>query len=542
MGPRSARFLALLRGILLAMVAVLMLTAAGNPGPPSSGTLHSGMEGTKAALVRIELRAAAEIAHIDHTTGEVDISRGRSTVPLGSATGVLTSADGIVATTWDNLAIDESAVAVYAANELFAEEIGVQVVGNGGDPARRGSTPDPYWRPHLQHCYDQVTHCVLFRVPQYHVRTYTSEPGGAMAELLNSPSDPGDVALLRIGGGGGAPTATLAAPGTTPGPDPVVLGFTERPSPEAGPAEIPATVDASTGSISAEEDLAAPLDAGVSGGPVLDRASGEVLGLTGPLQEDGSASLVSADAVRAAMTEADVEPAPSKFDAVFRRGVDHLAAGNQGGAAESSLEEALTYYDSALAAAHLDRARGSSESRPSADAAATGTGTGGPSLGALLPVVVGAVLLLGVVGAVLLRRRRASTNVSASGALHAPEAGSRSASHAVSRPGRSGADDKASRSTIAARADRGRPDSGTAASAERPRSAQRTSRPTAGPVDAGTPPATYRNRSRADDETRAAGALAPRAADGPPPAFCSQCGRPVRPGARFCSGCGQPVG
>ena len=261
---------------ILGIVAALAATAA-TSSPPAED-LRSGEEGSKAALVRIELSAVAEIAHIDHSTGEVQIARGRSTVPLGTGTGVLTSADGVVATTWDNLDVDQDAVAVYAANELFTKVIGVPVVGNDGDPARRGTTPDAHWGPHLQHCYQQVTHCILFVAPQYRVLTYTAEPGGSRAELLNAPSAPTDVALLRITGGGGAPTARLAATEADPASDHVLVGFAGPPGKEQPPRVLPVTADGATKQITAKEDLAGPLREGLSGGPVLDRASGDVVG------------------------------------------------------------------------------------------------------------------------------------------------------------------------------------------------------------------------------------------------------------------------
>ena len=392
--------------VLCGMAVLASVTAAGSPRPDAGTTLSSGMEGTKAALVRIELSAVAEIAHIDHSTGEVDIKRGRTTVPLGSGTGVLVSADGIVATTWENLDVDPDDVAVYAANELFTEVIGVPIVDNDGDPARRGRTPDPYWAPHLQHCYDQVTHCVHFRVPQYHVRTYTAEPGGVMAELLNTPSAADDVALLRISGGGGAPTATVAGEGTEPPADAVWFGFTRRPDPTAGPAEVPVTVDGATGRMGPVDDLASRAEAGLSGGPVVDQATGEVLGLAGTTRDDGSATFVGAQDLTAALQEAGVETTPSKFDVVFRRGIDHLSAGQPGGAAQSSLEEALTYYDSALATSHLRQARDLASQDPGASAeqataAGPQDGTGGIRSGVWVAIILALVLVAGLVIALL---------------------------------------------------------------------------------------------------------------------------------------------
>lgn len=534
------------------ILAVMTLTAASSPGPSPPATLRSGMEGGKAALVRIELHVVAEIAHIDHTSGEVEISRGRSTVPLGASTGVLISADGIVATTWENLAVDEAAVAVHAANELFANVIGVPVVGNDGEPARRGSTPDRYWAPHLQHCYDQVSHCVLFRVPQYHVRTYTSEPGGVTAELLNAPSGPHNVALLRISGGGAAPTAALAAPDTMPGADTVLLGFTERPAPEAGPAAIPVTADVPAGRVTSPEDLAAPLNAGVSGGPVIDPATGQVLGLTGPRQPDGSATFVPATAIHAAMTDAGVEASPSKFDAVFRRGIDHLSAGNPGGSAESALEEALTYYDSALAKSHLDQARALRSGQASGDpaTAAQDAGSDGSLPAPVLPILAGMILLAGIIGAIALRRHRAAAvapahhGTSPAGTTRPPPVHAPAAS-VTSPKDRTGTGGERPAQTAAARTDKDPPGRGRADADLTKAAGHQSPAPRQFPVPATPAPSAPDINPSAnpgpDAETRAAGPLAPRAA-GQTVAFCSQCGRPVLPGARFCTGCGHPVG
>ena len=551
---------------LFGIVAAMSLTAAGSPAPsPSpSETLHGGVEGAKAALVRIELRAVTEIAHIDHSTGEVEISRGRSTVPLGSATGVVVSADGIVATTWENLAIDDGAVAVYAANELFTKVIGAPVVGNDGNPARRGITLDHHWGPHLQHCYDQVSHCVLFRVPQYDVRTYTSEPGGVMAELLNTPSKPNDVALLRISGGGAAPTATLDAPDAAAGADAALFGFTERPAITAGPAEIPVTVDASAARISSLQALSGPLDAGLTGGPVLDRTTGRILGLAGPRQPDGAAALVPAAAIQAAMAEAGLKASPSKFDAVFRRGIDHLASGNPGGSAESELEESLTYYDSALATSRLGQAKAMRTAKATESPAKADAKVENALPAAVVPLLAGGLVLAGVVGAFAYRRRAASAAAPADGAAQAKGISRPQPTPARAGPGISAkpsvAGDKGTARTPAAingkQIDRQEPVHGGTGSAltgsARTEAAQHQSPSSRTPPAPGqqaplapdTNPKANANEHPGPygDETQTAGPMAPPLARGMSTAFCSQCGRTVRPGARFCVGCGRPVG
>ncbi len=548
--------------IFAAMTLTMTLTGAIAPVPSPSDTLNSGTEGTKAALVRIELRAVAEIAHVDHTTGEVEIKSGQSTVPLGSATGVLTSADGIVATTWENLDVDEDAVAVYAGNELFAQEMGVSILGNDGDPARRGYTPDPYWAPHLQHCYDQVTHCILFHVPEYHVRTYTAESGGVNAELLNAPSDPRDVALLRISGGGGAPTAQLAAPDAASGADTAILGFTGRPTTEAGPVEIPSSVDTAADRIESTDELTPPLDAGVSGGPVVDRTTGQVLGLAGPLEEDGSATFVPASEIQTAMEKEKVDASSSKFDAVFRRGIDHLSAGNPSGS-ESALEEALTYYDSALAIRHRDEARAlAGEQANSAPAGGTAdTGPQGSLPVAFLPILTGILLLAGIIVAIVMRRRGRSgsgptggTSASAAGDRRA-SAPAVAASSVIQDPKdqSSGNEEMPARSTAPGME---REQTGGRAPRSHERSESTTwtrsaeyhvpgePHSTASTAEAPSAPETNVQATPESNGNgaHAAGHVPPRAAGGFIPTFCTQCGRSLSQGARFCAYCGHPVG
>ncbi|MBD1543541.1 hypothetical protein G9E11_15105 [Arthrobacter sp. IA7] len=539
--------------VLLAFVVAAGVTGASSPAPSPTATLQSGMEGSKAALVRIELVAVAEIAHIDASTGVAMISQGRSVVPLKSATGILLSADGVVATTWESLTVDEDAVAVYSANELFANVIHVPIVGNNGNPAIRGSTPDPHWGPHLQHCYKKVSHCILFRVPQYHVHTYTSKPGDVIAELLNKPSKPDDVALIRISGGGAAPTAALAttAAANIGG---VLLGFTKRPLAAVSPAEFPATVDTAGNRIRFATDLAGSLRDGVAGGPVVDRATGQVLGLAGSRQPDGKATLVPAAAIKAALAKAGIQVSPSRFDAVFRRGIDHLAAGNQGGSAESALQESLTYFDSALARNRLAEARAQGATRaPASQAQTAEDAASAASLpGPLLAVLAGAVILAVIGVSVVLMRRRAAF-ATAPGAGGSPPVASGSGAPAP-KPLRAGPlAPSHSRASVERteltkvgdtdeRAGPGKYHSGRTDAGEHFRPPQS---PAA--MHFATPPASGSGHNANDGArpgaggTRYAGPLAPRAVS-EVSAFCFRCGRQLQPEWQFCVGCGQRIG
>jgi hypothetical protein len=517
--------------ILAAIISASALTASSSATPPPSPTpppvSRSAVEGAKAALVRIELFARSEIAHVDASSGVAEIRRGTSTVPLGSATGVLISADGIVATTWENLAVDDNVVAVQSANDLFLNVIRVPIVGNDNNPQRRGTTPDQYWARHLVHCYDLVEHCVLFKVPQYRIKTYTSKAGSVVAELLNTPSGPEGVALLRITGGGGAPTATLAPAGAPVGAENRMLGFAGEPTIQQGPAVLPVSVDAPASRIVPGQDQNIPtlLDAGISGGPVIDAVTGQIVGLTGPRQPDGTLTLTPAASIQAALAAASLEASPSKFDVVFRSGVDHLDSGNQGGSAVSAFEESLTYYDSALAASLLKEARElgnqTAATQPAADDAAA-TGNGLPAW-VLLAALAGIFVLVVILTAIASRRRQRAF------AFHSHNSGQHSKPRQASGTGITSSSTPFKRPV-------------ESHGGSREETGERREGPSGPPADHGGPPG-------ADaDETRAAGPLALRAAERPgknsgqSKEFCSRCGEAVRPDARFCIFCGQPVG
>ena len=348
-------------GLVAALLALVGGSTAGAQpapmpsAPPPSPIAAGGVEGTKAALVRVEASAIVEIVHVNHSTGDVVLSRGRYTVPIGAGTGVLLSSDGVIATAGQIVSVDENKVAIYAANQLFANELKAQLVGNSGDPALAANATDPELDEHLHHCYQQVQHCVLFIVPQYQVFPYTSPESSARAELVNQPAGPADTALLRIAGGGGTPTALLKDPNTPPATATSLMGFAEKPKPDQPAATVPVSVDAASGHLG-PADLNAQLLGGLSGGPVVDDASGNVLGLA-TVGADGSPGLIPATALREALSGAGVQPSGSPFDALFRRGVDHLVHGGMGGSATSAFSESLEYYNSALAAQYLQRAQ-----------------------------------------------------------------------------------------------------------------------------------------------------------------------------------------
>jgi hypothetical protein len=476
------------------------------PEPTAEQELVTGVEGSKAALVRIEVSVTAEIAHFNHDTGDIFVVRGRYDIPIRSATGVFVSADGVIATAGRTLTVSEDQVVVPAANRLFAEQIGVGLVGNDGDPARPAHAVDPHWDHHLQDCYGHIEHCVLFFVTHYKVFPHTQSPVSTPADAL--PQSTPDVGLLRISGGGGTPTAVLAPPDQALPEQGLLTGFLAAPAPDAPATELAVRIDPAAGTLASDGDFG-PADAGLAGGPVLAPDTGEVVGLaTNP---DGVQRLVPVAALHQALTAAGVQPNSSPFDAVFRRGVDHLSSGQSGGSAASAFEESLAYYPSALAAQHLGQAQASAEDEGAAGGGvAEGDGEGGTSGGWLLWFVVGLVVLFLLAVALVLRRRRSATR------RRGTEAG-------IPAP---------SREPV--------PLAATTA-APRPEPATGPPPPTPAPMR-GTPehaPSSGRDRTRLRESPAMVKDPVPRARQGS--AFCSDCGARLRDGARFCASCGSPA-
>jgi hypothetical protein len=497
--------------VLLALTVLAMPSPAGAADDPSGGTTPvpvSGVEGAKAALVRIEVSAVAEIAHIDHTTGEVNVARGRYEVPIRSGTGVFTSADGVIATTGTTLTVTDGDVVVYAANRLFTEVMQTALTGNDGDLSRRAQAVEEYWAPHLQHCYEQVEHCVLFYVPQYEVFPYTEEPSSTPADLLRPPAGAADVGLLQISGGGGTPTAELMpADGVAPAEE-MVTGFTAPPGVDVDPSELAVTVDAATGALASTGDAVGLLASGVDGGPVLDPDTGQVAGLATVV--DGAPTVVPVTRLHEVLAEAGVSPTASEFDVVFRRGIDHLGSERGGSSATSAFQEALTYYRSGLAAQYLQQAADTPADPAAAPAAGESDDGGLGGVGTWVTVAVVALLVL-LAAVVLARRRRGGT-----GGQHLAPSGD-------GPPAR----DPAPATTVAAAPESTR--SGAAVPDPVPVPARETRPP-------GAVPAHERTRLR---QTPAL-ATDHRPA-GQRPTFCSDCGTPLRDGARFCGACGSPV-
>jgi hypothetical protein len=338
--------------VLLTFVA-LMPAAQASPADDEPATVDTEMVGTQAALVRINVIADVTIAHVNHSTGDVVIHQATYEVPQAEATGVLVTGDGVVATLYRLLREDLDTVTVPAANRLFVEQIGAQLV-DGNDTTDPTHATDPAIDEHLQHCYRRVEHCIVVPHERYEVVLLSADQEQPVpATLVNQPSGPTDVALLRIGAGG-LPTASVS-PTQEPVDDAAVAGLDWEVSQSAPttrtlqPAVEPVRLDGSR--LTGGQTLTSSLAGGLNGGPVIDRATGGVLALA-DCDPSFVVSAVGAASIQAALVGAGVTATRSGFDIAFADGLAQINRGEYAAAAER-LKTATTYFDSALARDYL---------------------------------------------------------------------------------------------------------------------------------------------------------------------------------------------
>lgn len=403
MSTRLIRRIGSAAAVLVAFLA-LMPAAQASPAGDEPAAVDTELEGTKAALVRINVIADVTIAHVNHSSGDVVIHQGTYEVPQAEATGVLVTGDGVVATLYRLLREDLDTVTVPAANRLFVEQIGAQLV-DGNNTTGRTHATDPAIDEHLQHCYRRVEHCIVVPHERYEVVLLSADQEEPVpATLVNQPSGPTDVALLRIGAGG-LPTASLS-PTQEPIDDAMVAGLEWEVSQSAPstrslqPADEPVRLDGSR--LTGGQTLTSSLAGGLNGGPVIDRATGGVLALA-DCDPSFVVSAVGAASVQAALVGAGVTPARSGFDIAFADGLAQLNRGEYAAATER-LQTATTYFDSALARDYLTVAQEYAAAEDGADGNPTSDDSGIPwwMWGVVALLVLGAL----TAGLLIGRRRR----------------------------------------------------------------------------------------------------------------------------------------
>lgn len=344
--------------VVLAVLFALVPTAGATPAGEEPPRVDTGRVGLEAALVRIEVEADVTIAHVNHSTGAVVIAQGTYPVDQAQVTGVLVSGDGVVATLYRRLQEELDTVTVPAANRLFVEELDAELVDGNGTTERTHAT-DPALDEHLQHCYRRVDHCIVVS----HERFAVSLPGAdeteaVAATLVNQPTGPTDVALLRIGAGS-LPTAGLS-PAQEPVDDAVVTGLawqvaaadpTRRTlQPSAHDVRLDGT------RLTATYDLQNVLAGGLNGGPVIDRRTGGVLALADCDPATGAIAAVGTASIRAALDRTGIETVRSGFDTALTDGLTLINQEEYAAAAEHLLE-ATTHFDSPVARQYLAMAR-----------------------------------------------------------------------------------------------------------------------------------------------------------------------------------------
>jgi hypothetical protein len=365
---------------------------------------------------------------------------------------------------------------------------------------------------------------------------YTRPESSARAELVNQPTGPADTAFLRIAGGGGTPTALLQDPNTQPATATSLMGFTEQPKPDQPAATVPVSVDVASGHLG-PADLNAQLLGGLSGGPVVDDATGNVLGLA-TVGADGLPTLIPAAALREAMSGAGVEPTGSPFDAVFRRGVDHLANGGMGGSATSAFTESLEYYNSALAAQYLRRAQVQGEAgdpMPGSDARPDAAGNS-----SVLWVVGVLTVILLLAGATVLAVRARRSGSSWAAPLHSLVSRTRRRPPGPDRSGDSPLRPPAGREAPDT-VDAGPVPSGRAEAPVDPDTVERTGSSEIRAASAARSPRAAAAVATASPSASRTPAAASSSTNGAQPAYCTECGTGLHGRARFCGACGTPV-
>ncbi|MCW2914624.1 MAG: hypothetical protein JWN52_2692, partial [Actinomycetia bacterium] len=282
--------------------AALVLLLPAHPHPSGS------VDRVTPAAVRIEVTAQVDITLV----GDRRYSRSYA-VPLGAGSGFTVAPDGVVATATQVVRPD-SDPRVYAANRIVAEVYGATI------PADFARHVDD----RLQSCYPSqrvASTCVTQVTQTITVFPYLdpTSAAGLTAKILKMGSTPAAPTILKITKGAEAetlPTVPLAAavPGGLESVD--VVGFSGRPGNTQAPVVETAHFDppgTRTFKRSEAGKLTALLGQGGAGGPVIDDAKSEVIGL---LSGGSEPTLTSAEDIRKALGEVSLQPRRGPVDVV----------------------------------------------------------------------------------------------------------------------------------------------------------------------------------------------------------------------------------
>jgi hypothetical protein len=531
-------------GLLLA--TALPLAGAAHTTPIDGATLASP------AVVWVRASVDTAVVVLEHQR-EITIHSSRYLLPMRQGSGVVVNHSGTVATAASVVAADLQTARIYAINKLFAEVHKVRIA----NPLKRTHLRDMRLHDKLLACYgsSRSRECIVTsQTLVVEVFPWTAPPfaKGVPAQKLAPSGSSSGIALLQINGATNMPTAALAAAGRLPDRA-TALGFSRPPKADSPPSRTPLTPDGLK---------KLTLKAGLSGGPVIDE-SGRMVGLVAAPGEDGAgrASFHSADEVAKALKAAQIQPQRSVADSTFEEAINYFTGQHDRHAVER-FERVLALYPKHALARHF-RDEASKLADTPQDRSSQMDEHGGmpePSEdgGSLTPwLVTGAIGLLALAGAAVFWRRRRAVDRPAGTAAPAAAAPVTAGPAPPQKAPAPKADNKATGSS----SKQARPAADPAQRPGRPAGSPATPSAARSPAP-GTPVAEPGGNGH-DAERRHSAELAPvrsrpTGSSGGRPAtdtsmqaaspsasefaFCTQCGKPSRPGDRFCGHCGNRFG
>ncbi len=549
----------------VALTAVLLVPMT---APAGAHTHPTPTELAAPGVVYVEAGARVEVSLVEHQRPEPHITIVQSTwTPvLHSASGFVVDPTGAVVTSGEireATDADLDRARIYAVNRAFQERYGARAPMSGDlfDRQRVGPASDVV-QQRLDACYppnrvNDAGGCVVSVTPTFTVYPHVTDQakyGQLPAEVLRSSTP--DVAVLRVRAASGLPTVPLAE-SRDEAFMLAALGFAGIPGEDHERLEINAhlaepgagvlkTEDLDEKEAKAAVDLAAGLEAGMRGGPLVAENK-QVIGFLVVDADSGPppaapGRLVDVGAIREVLEAEGITPRQGPVDSTFEA-ASHNYKNKEYAAAIPNLEKTLELFPGhAIAAANLADAKaqvaaGTPGPSPTAqtDPAGTASADGFPWL--LVVLVVAAVLLLAVVAALLLRRRRRGEPTPTGGAPTPPRAPKpREGQPAPASGPVAGVRDG---QVVPSPAAPGPGDGGVAVMAGGGSSPSRV-----GPAPSGAPSRAVAGQASATgtrDGSRRVSRVAPAPATGRS-AFCTSCGSPLAAEHRFCGRCGAPAG
>lgn len=410
---------------LTALAGGCALTAALLVAPATAHEHPSGITDlVTPAVVRVEAVSHVEVTLLDHI-GELRHVERSYDFPLGQGTGIVVNPEGAIVTLTRVVEADDEAVAVRAANKVFAEHHDVEIPQDD----RRHTVRDDRLNRHLRDCYpprrDTAT-CIIdvSTVITIFPNVSPADADGFRAELVRAGSGPDSPAVLmpsgRTVGGVGMPTAPLAdrVPGEVGSPA-GVAGFLGRPGPDVRTTVEIAHLGRGGGGgdtgrpfadpqrkVDEPGKLAALADRGMRGAPVIGDKNGHVIGLL--IGGGRAARMIGVREITSALARAGVAARRGAIDSAFEAALTRYHTRYYTEAAPG-FQRVLELYPGNVVAAELLKVALAKRGGPE-DVGIRRVAAPVPAGVPLWPLAVaaGVLFLAAVAGAYLLWRRRGS--------------------------------------------------------------------------------------------------------------------------------------